>query len=51
MLYTSNGSIIAVCMGLLFLHPILVLLYSLGHLEGNIIIIFEIRESDTQQYS
>ena len=51
MLYTSNSSIIAVCMVLLFLHRILMLLYSLGHLEGNTVIIYEIRESDMQQYS
>lgn len=51
MLHTSNSSIIAVCMVLLFLHHILMLLYSLGHLEGNIVIIYEIKESDMQQYS
>lgn len=38
-------------MVLLFLHSVLMLLYSLGHLEGNIVIIYEIRESDMQQYS
>lgn len=51
MLYILNGSIIAVCTVLLFLPRILMLLYSLGHLGGNRVIIYETREFAMQEYS
>jgi len=46
-----HSSIIAICTVLLFLHRILMLPHSLGHLESNIVIIYEIRGFDMQQYS